>query len=90
MVQYTLVGIIGDTGIGRLVRAGDSNQRSCSLGAGTGDLQLMASRVELGTGVRVGSVQSDDLVADEVVARLQAGRDRVLIARVGNHEGSLS
>lgn len=90
IVQHTLVGIVGDTWISRLVRAGDGNQRSRSLGAGTSDLQLMASGVELGARVRVGGVQSNDLVADEVVTRLQAGRDRVLVARVGNHKGGLS
>lgn len=48
----------------------------------------MAAGVELGTGVRVGGVQRDDLVAHEVVTRGDALGHRVGGDATGLHEGS--
>lgn len=47
----------------------------------------MATGVELGTGVRVGGVQGDDLVADEVVAGGNALGHGVGDNTAGLHEG---
>lgn len=87
-VLLGLVGIVGDTGISGGVGTGEGNQVRGAGAAGTGNLDLVASRVELGAGVGVGGVEGDDLVADEVLAGGKALGDGVLDARVaGGHEG---
>jgi hypothetical protein len=85
-VRLRLVRIIRNPSIRTLVRAGEPDEtRGCS-GPAAGDLELVTAGVELRAGVRVRRVQGDDLVAHEVVPRLQAGGDRVGSDGGGFHE----
>ena len=86
----TLVGIIGDAGVAALVGTGERDKRGRDGGATAGDLDLMAARVELGTGVLPGRMKRDDLVADEVVTGLKTRRDGVLVVGRGLHQGGLN
>ena len=87
-VSLGLVRIVGDTSVRALVSTRESDKTSGGLAATTGDLKLVATRVELSTGVGVGGVQRDDLVADEVVAGGNALGDGVGDDTTGLHEGS--
>lgn len=78
MGELTLVGVVGDAGVVASVGAGEGNEVARGGAAAAGDLELVASGVELGTGVCVGSVESNGLVADEVVAGREALGDGVL------------
>jgi hypothetical protein len=77
-VGLSLVGIVGDTSIGRLVRAREADKTRRLGAATTRDLELMATGVELSTGVLVRGMQRKDLVTDEVVAGGNALGDGVL------------
>ena len=86
-VCLRLVRIVSDTSVSALVSTRESNKTSWSLATATGDLKLVAAGVELSTRVRVGGVQRDDLVADEVVAGGNALGDGVGDDTAGLHEG---
>jgi hypothetical protein len=72
-----LVGIVGDASVRALVGAGEGNETAGLCASTTGDLELMATRVELGTRVLVCGVQRNNFVANEVVARGNALGDSV-------------
>lgn len=83
-VSRGLVRIICNAGISSCISTRESNQITWDGGSRARDLQLMASWVELRSGVGVSGVQCNDLVADEVVTGLEAGWDRVLISSVAS------
>lgn len=70
------VQVVYDSGLGLGVksRAGDTGGGSHA--AGAGDLEVEALHVELGTVLAPGAVESDDLVAEDVVAGLKVPGDR--------------
>lgn len=72
-----LVGIVGDASVRALVGAGEGNETAGLCASTTGDLELMATRVELGTRVLVCGMQRNNFVANEVVARGNALGDSV-------------
>lgn len=72
-----LVGIVSDASVRALVGAGEGNETAGLCASTTGDLELMATRVELGTRVLVCGVQRNNFVANEVVARGNALGDSV-------------
>lgn len=76
-VCLRLVRIIRDTRITGLVRTRKADKVG-RLGASTAtDLQLMAARIELSTGVLVRCMKRQDFMANEVVARSNALGNRV-------------
>lgn len=76
--MLTLVSIIRNSGVVSRVGTREAHEVAGGGAAASANLELVASGVELGARVRVGGVQSNGLVTDEVVARLDAGRDGVL------------
>lgn len=76
--ELTLVGIVSNTGVVASVGTREGNEVARRGAATAGDLELVASGVELGARVCVRGVESDGLVADEVVAGLDARGDGVL------------
>lgn len=72
-----LVGIVSDASVRALVGAGKGNKTAGLCASTTSDLELMATRVELGTRVLVCGVQRNNFVANEVVARGNALGDSV-------------
>lgn len=84
-----LVGVVCDARVGSLVGTGEGDEVRGRGGATAGDLDLVAARVELGTGVAVCRVEGDDLVADEVAAGLDTLGDGVGDAAAGGHERGL-
>lgn len=88
--KLTLVSIISNPRISTLVRPRETDQsRARRLGSRARNLQLMASRVKLSTRIRVGAVQRNDLMPDQIGTGLEAGRDGVLVVGGGGHEGGL-
>lgn len=73
-----LISVVGDTGVVSSVGARERDKVAGGSATAASDLELVASGVELSTGVLVGGVESDGFVADEVVTGLDAGRDGVL------------
>lgn len=73
-----LVSVVGDAGVVSSVGAGERDKVAGGSATAAGDLELVASGVELSTRVLVGGVESDGFVADEVVAGLDAGRNSIL------------
>jgi hypothetical protein len=65
----TLVSIISDTRISCFVRARERYEAGRFRGASTRDFELMATWIDLRARVGICAVQSNDFVADEVVAR---------------------
>jgi hypothetical protein len=61
--------------VGRLVRTGERNCRRRLARAGARDVDLRTLHVELGTGLRAGRVQRNQLAAEEVLAWRNAGGD---------------
>lgn len=82
--DVTTVDVVLDTGISSLVEGGTSNAVSTvSAGVGgarAGDLNVDALGVGLGAVLLAGGVESDDLVAEDVVAGCE---------RLGDGEGPL-
>lgn len=90
MRVLTFVSIVRDTRVTALVGTRECNEVARGGRATAGNLKLMASRVELCAWVSICRVQGDDLVANEVVARLEAGGDGVLDSGIAsNHQGRL-
>lgn len=90
MRVLTFVSIVRDTRITALVGAREGNEAAWGSRATAGNLELMASRVELCARISICRVQGDDLVAHEVVACLKAGGDGVLDSGIAsNHQGRL-
>lgn len=88
--KLTLVGVVGNTRITGSVGAGESNQAGRSSAATSSDLELMASRVELSSGVAKRRVEGNELVADQVVAGLDTCWDGVVDSAVASlHQGGL-
>lgn len=86
-ISLRLISIVRDASISSLVGTGERNKPCGCLAAATGDLELMAARVELSAGVRVRGVQSDDLVAHEIVAGGNALGDCVADNATSLHGG---
>lgn len=76
----TLVGVVRNTGVSALVGTREADEVTGDSAAATGDLELVATRVELGTRVLPCALQGDGLMANEVVAGFQAGGDSIVIS----------
>ena len=86
-ISSGLVSIISDTSIATLVRTREPN-KATRLGRSTsGNLELMAPRIELRTRVLVRGVQRNDFMAHEVVAWRDALGDGVCDGAAGDLEG---
>ena len=85
----TLIGIISNPRISALVRARERRQGAWYRGSRARDIKLVAAGVELSARVGIGSVQCDDLVANQVKALLQARGNRVGVRGRGFHQGGL-
>lgn len=86
-IRLRLVRVIRNPRVAPLVRSRKRNQPTrwhCRPRAR--DLQLVAPRVELRTRIRIRSVQRNDLMAHEIVSRLQARRHRVRSHAASFHE----
>lgn len=81
---------VGNVNVGILsvvgARKGDG-WAACTLGASTGDLELRAANVELGTTNSLSTVESKHLRAEEVLSAGEAGRQLELVGHVaGLHD----
>lgn len=76
--KLTLVSVVGDTGVVASVGSRECNEVAGRSAAAAGNLKLVASGVELSARVLVGSVESDGLVTDDVVAGLDAGGNGIV------------
>jgi hypothetical protein len=85
-----LVRVVGDTRVTGSVGTGESDQAGRGSAATSSDLELMASRVELNSGVTARRVKGNELVANEVVTGLDARWDSVVDSAVASlHQGAL-
>lgn len=75
--QHTNISIVRDAWIRSFVSTRETDQVSRLGTSPTSDLELMATRVELCSGVRRRRVQGDDLMTDEIEACRDALRDGV-------------
>jgi hypothetical protein len=89
-IRLSLIRIISDPRIRTLVRTRERHQTTRARAPATRNLELMTSRVELSTGVAVSRVKCDNLVANEVISRLDTFRDGVFGDTTGFHERSSS
>jgi hypothetical protein len=88
--KLTLIGVVGNTGVTGSVGAGESDQAGRGSAATSSDLELMTSRVELHSRVTTCRVEGNELVANEVVAGLDARWDGVVDSAVASlHQGAL-
>lgn len=88
--QLTLICIISDSSVSPLISTRECDKVARSGRATARDIKLVAAGVELGPGVRIGSVEGDDFVAHEVITGLEARWDGVLHTSVAaDHQGGL-
>ena len=85
-IRRRIISIIPHTSISLLVRPGKRDQPGRRCRPRPSDLQLMAPGVELSSRVRTRRVQGDNLVAHEVVPRLEARGNGVSGCAAGRHE----
>lgn len=84
--KRTFVSINSDARVSSLVRARESYKTCWVLATTTDYLELMASRVELRSWIRVCGMQGDKLMTNEVISRRNALRDGVGYFAASLHE----
>lgn len=85
----TSVRVVRNTGVAASIGAGERNQTARKRVARTGNPKLVASGIELGSGVGPRSMKRNGFMADEVVSRAKAGGDGVLVFVAGPHQRRL-